>query len=44
MKIWKINYMDDDKVKWLRWQKNFTESNKIFFFYLLNSLIFLTNI
>ena len=36
MKISKINHMDDDKgiikVKWLSWQKNFNESNKIFFF------------
>ena len=36
--------MDDDKginkVKWLSWQKNFNESNKIFYFYSLNSLIF----
>ena len=36
--------MDDvkNKVKWLSWQKNFNESNKNFFFYSLNSLIFLT--
>ena len=36
MKIWKINHMDDDKginkVKWLSWQENFNESNKMFFF------------
>ena len=44
MKIWKINHMDDDKginkVQWLSWQKNFNKSNKIFFFYSLNSLFF----
>ena len=48
MKIWKINHVDDDKgintVKWFSWQKNFNESNKIFFFSSLDSLIFLTNI
>ena len=42
--IWTMIYKGINKVKWLSWQKNFNESNKIFFFFSPNSFIFLTNI